>query len=148
MKHAYQVYEDVSDTPRLRNINFFTRLSNILSNRHRSVLREPEASWVSVEKQYEKANQVYIEANKAYDGATDKDAAEHKLKGPEKAFSPIKPLYVAFREAEDAGKELATLSEKDKVVQSRSDKSAKATSASDIAQANEKYAKLKDTAAY
>lgn len=111
------------------------------------MLRESEGSWVSVETQYEKANQVYIEANKEYDGATDKDAAEHKLKGPKKAFNSIKPLYEAFREAEDARKELATLSEKDKVVQSGSDKSAKATSASDTAQANEKYAKLKDIAA-
>lgn len=33
MKHAYQVYEDVSDSTKLRNINFFTRLSDILSNR-------------------------------------------------------------------------------------------------------------------
>lgn len=68
---------------------------------------------------------MFIKAKNEYDGATDKDAAEHKLKGPEKAFNSIKPLYNTFKEAEDARKELATLSEKDKVVQSGSDKSSK-----------------------
>lgn len=40
------------------------------------------------------------------------------------------------------------MDENDKVVQSGSDESAKATSASAIARANDKYAKLKDAAAY
>ena len=70
------------------------------------------------------------------------------MKGPAKAFISIKRLYDASKEAEDARKELANVDENDKVVQSGSDESAKATSASAIARANDKYAKLKDAAAY
>ena len=75
-------------------------------------------------------------------------AAEDKLKGPAKGSISIKPLYDASKEAEDARKELANVDENDKIVRSGSDESAKATSASAIARANGKYAKLKGAAAY
>lgn len=112
------------------------------------MLREPKATWTSIETQYKTAKQEFDNAKKEFDDAKDKAAAEDKLKDPAKAFFSIKPLYDAYKEAEDAGKELAPLDENDKIVQSGSDESAKATSASAIARAKDKYAKLKDAVAY
>lgn len=115
-------------------------------------MREPEANWNSVEIQYNTAKQArddaVEDAKKDYDNPKDKAAAEDRLKGLEKALDSITPLYNAFNEAEDARKELKALLETDKATQSGSDENAKAKSASDLAQANGKYAKMKNAAAY
>ena len=114
-------------------------------------MREPTKTWEAVKIEYETADQKFNEAKKEYDSAKDekqKAAAEDKLKEPAQALSSIKPLYDAMNKVEAAKKELEEVDAKDKIVQSGSDESAKAASATAKARANDKYAKLKDDAAY
>ena len=111
-------------------------------------MREPKATWSSVETQYATAKEAHNNAKKEYDGAADKAAAEDKLKTSAKSLSSIQPFYDAMKQAHEAGVELDTAEKNDKDAQSGTDESAKATSATAKAQAHEKYAKLKDIAAY